>query len=52
MYKKRGYLEAVNTCAKLSMMKAAAEVKALPQYAASGEVRIPMYNFIMCMLLS
>ena len=46
MYKKRGYLEAVNTCAKLSMMKAAAEVKALPQYAASGEVRIPTYNFI------
>ena len=44
-YKKCGYLEAVNTCTKLSMIKAAAEVKALPQYAASGEVCIPMYNF-------
>lgn len=37
VYKKGGYLENVNTCAKLSMMKAAAEVKALPNYAASGE---------------
>ena len=38
VYKSGGYLEAVNTCAKLSMMKAITEVKALPHYAASGEV--------------
>ena len=35
VYKKGGYLEAVNTCAKLSMMKAVTEVKVLPNYAAS-----------------
>ena len=40
VYKSGGYLEAVNTCAKLSMMKAITEVKALPHYAASGEVRM------------
>ena len=28
----------VGTCAKLSMMKAVTEVKALPNYTASGEV--------------
>ena len=38
VYKKGGYLESVNTCAKLSMMKAAAEVKAMLNYAASGKV--------------
>ena len=38
VYESGGYLEAVNTCAKLSMMKAITEVKALPHYAASGEV--------------
>ena len=32
------YLDTVNTCAKLSMMMAAAEVKALPNYAASSEI--------------
>ena len=37
VYKKNGYLDEVNTCAKLSM-KAVAEVKALPEYATSGEV--------------
>ena len=38
VYNNGGYLEAVNTCAKLSMMKAVTEVKALPNYAASGEI--------------
>ena len=28
----------MNTCAKLSMMNAAAEVKVLPNYAVSGEM--------------
>ena len=40
VYKNSGYLEAVNTCAKLLMVKVATEVKALPNYAASGEVCI------------
>ena len=40
VYKSGRYLEAVNTCAKLSMMKAITEVKALPHYAASGEVHM------------
>ena len=46
VYKSGGYLEAVNTCAKLSMMEAITEVKALPNYAASGEVR--MCTFLPC----
>ena len=49
VYKSGGYLEAVNTCAKLSMMKAITEVKALPNYAASGEVRT-MYVHILTLL--
>ena len=37
VYNNGGYLEAANTCAELSMMKAVTEVKTLPNYAA-GEV--------------
>ena len=44
LLQKGGYFEIVNTYAKLSMMKAAAEVKALPNYAASGEGCVHLYN--------
>jgi hypothetical protein len=37
VYNNGGYLEVMNTCAKLSMMKAVLEV---PNYAASGEVHV------------
>ena len=40
MYKNGGYLEVVDACAKLLMMRAVAEVKALPNYPTSGEVCI------------
>ena len=33
-------MEAVDTCAKLSMARAVAEVKALPDYTTDGEVCI------------
>ena len=35
-------MESVNTGAELSMMKSTAEMKALPEYAASGKVRITL----------
>lgn len=38
VYKAGGYLAVVDTCAKMSMARAAAEVKALPTYQAEGEV--------------
>ena len=38
VYKKEGYLAVVNKCAKASMQKAVAEVKALPDYKKNGEV--------------
>lgn len=47
-------MEAVNTSAKLSMMKAVAEVKALPDYATSGEVcariHVPLHTVPMLVI--
>ncbi|XP_064382205.1 uncharacterized protein LOC135331087 [Halichondria panicea] len=37
MYKKGGYLDVVNACAKASMLRAIDEVKALPGYSQDGE---------------
>ena len=39
VYKSGGYLEAVDTCTKLSMARAVSEVKAGPEYSTSGEVQ-------------
>lgn len=38
VYYKGEYLETVNRCGKLSMMKAVSDVKALPSYSTDGEV--------------
>ncbi len=38
VYKKGGYLDVVNACANVSMLKAIDEVKALPSYSQGGEV--------------
>ena len=38
VYNQRGYLDIVNLCGRLSMMKAITEVKALPNYSSDGEV--------------
>ncbi len=38
VYNTRGYLDNVDNCAKLSMLSAIDEVKALPDYMQSGEV--------------
>ncbi len=40
VYNKGGYLDTVDACAKLSMLKAIEEVKATPHYSTSGEVNI------------
>ena len=39
VYDKVGYLQTVDTCAKMSMKKAIDEVKVQPDYATEGEVR-------------
>ena len=39
MYDKVGYLQIVDTCAKMSMKKAIDEVKAQPDYVTKGEVQ-------------
>ena len=46
MYDKGQYLDVVNTCAKLSMMKAIAEVKALPHYTTMGEVMYVTFHTV------
>ena len=43
VYNKSEYLDTLNTCAKLSMSNAIAEVKALPCYPTSGEVHVHVH---------
>ncbi len=38
VYIKAGYLDTVNSCGKLSMLKATNDMKALPDYSTNGEV--------------
>ena len=46
VYDKGQYLDVANTCAKLSMMKAIAEVKALPHYTIMGEVMYVTFHIV------
>ena len=43
-YNQTGYLDIVNLCGRILMMKAIAEVKALPKYRSDGEVFF-IFNF-------
>lgn len=48
VYKKGGYLDVVNACAKASMLRAIDEVKALPGYSQDGEV---MNSYVLVLFL-
>lgn len=53
MYKKAGYVDVLNACAKVSMLRAIDEVKALPGYSQSGEViySCPTFAFVSIILI-
>ena len=46
MYNNFGYVRIINECGKLSMKRAAEEVKALPTYPEAGEVILVYWHYI------